>query len=144
MRLRDFADNEEEFEVEESGMVNLFGLGGYEALGETRFEWTQELPYSTSGISLDLGPKSRLTDDQTTRIIRRLGLPVWKSMTASELIDAFGAPESDTRGRAGLRLLRFLCGYKDSYVLGCCVDDRYGLIEFFFARKDHCDANDAL
>ena len=144
MRLRDFADNEQHFEVEESGMVNLFELGGYEAIGETRFESKQGEPYSTSGVSLDLGPDSLLTQAQTTRIIHELGLPVRKGMTASELIATFGEPESDTRGRPGLRLLRFICGDKEPYLIGCCVDDREGLLELFLARKDYCDQDASL
>lgn len=144
MRLRDFLGEGAEIDVEESGMTVVVGLGGYEGLGETFFEWRQGEPYQTAGVTLDLGHDSFLPESAALKIVDTLRLPVKTGMTASELIGIFGTPESDKPGRSGLRLLSFVCGQPDEYRLGCAVDEREGLVHLFLARKDYCDDDEAI
>lgn len=144
LRLTDFLDSEAEVDVEESGMQIVVGLGGYEEYGETRFGWRQGEDYQTAEITLDLGPDSILPPEAANRILVRVGLPIDKGMPASALIKALGSPEKDKRGRPGLRLLHFVCGEGDKYLVGCDVDDAGGLTGVFVARKDYCDEDEAL
>jgi len=137
LRLSDFLDDEVEIDVEESGMDNLFGLGGWEQVGESSFEWRQAEEFRTSGVMLDCRPNAELPNDITSRIIERLGLPVTVGMSGAELIAVLGKPSTDKRGRPGLRLLDFLCGDQQEYVVGCCVDDQHGLVQIIFARADY-------
>jgi hypothetical protein len=144
LRLRDFLSTDAELDVEESGMIGVIGLGGFERFGETFFEWKQGETYRTAGITLDFGPDSILPEETARQIIDRLGVSARKGMTASELIETFGTPETDNQGRLGTRLLRFACGTEEQYLLGCVVDESEGLIQFFLARKDYCDADESL
>ena len=144
MRLQDFVGRDVELELEESGLVTLVGLGGYEGLGETRFCWRQGEPYQTAGIGVDLGPKSLLPQPVAERIIASLGLAVRRGLRVAELVSIFGTPETDKPGRSGARLLRFICGGQEQYLFGCVVDDQRGLVDFFLARKDYCDEDDSI
>jgi hypothetical protein len=63
MRLGGFLDDGVELDVEETGMMTLVGLGGFERLGETYFCWKQGEPYHTAGIELDLGPDTILPEE---------------------------------------------------------------------------------
>ncbi len=144
MRLKEFLEKDAQLYVEESGMGVVVGLGGFEQFGEpgetgTVFGWKQGEPYQTAEVSLDLGADSVLPVTAAKQILKRLGLPIKKGIKASELIEIFGNPQRDKKGRPGLRLLDFICGEKDKYYLGCVVDDREGLISMFLARKDYCD-----
>jgi hypothetical protein len=144
LRLADFLGRDVELSTEESGMRVVVGLGGYEEYGETFFGWRQGEPYQTAEVTLDLGPESILPSDAADRIIERLGLPICKGMAASELIRVLGSPSSDKAGSPGTRLLRFICGQKDVYLVGCQVHEQHGLIHLFMARKDYCDEDEAL
>jgi hypothetical protein len=144
LRLTEFLDREAEVDVEESGIQIVVGLGGYEAYGESRFGWKQNEEYQIAEITLDLGPDSILPTEAAKRILGRVGLPIDKGMPASALIQTLGSPERDERGRPGLRLLYFVCGEDDKYLVGCDVDDHDGLTGVYVARKDYCDEDDAL
>jgi hypothetical protein len=144
LRLQGFLGGAAELDVEESGMMVVVGLGGYERFGETFFGWRQGEPYQTAEVTLDLGRDSELPDESARQIIERLGLPVRKGATASELISTFGPPQKDKKGRPGTRLLDFVCGEGEQYLLGCVVDDHDGLVHIFFARKDYCDEDDSI
>jgi hypothetical protein len=148
-RLAEFLDKTAELYVEKSGMEVVVGLGGFESFGElgatgTVFGWKQGEPYQTAEVSLELGADSVLPDASVKKLLKRLGLPIKKGMKASELIESFGKPLSNKKGRAKIRLLRFICGEKDKYYLMCVVDDREGLISISLARKDYCDENESL
>ena len=144
MRLKEFLGKAVKLYVEESGMGVVVGLGGFEQFGETNFGWNQGEPYQTAEVTLDLGPDSALPVQAAKQILERLGLPIKKGMKASELIEIFGNPHIDKKGRPGIRLLEFICGEKDKYYLRCVVDDREGLISMFLARKDYCDDDESL
>lgn len=144
LRLKDFLDDDAELWVEESGMDIVVGLGGYEEYGETRFEWKQGEIYQTAGITLDFEPDSILPSEAVKQILRRVGLPLDKGITASALIQELGTPVKDERGRPGLRLIYFVCGEVDEYLIGCDVDDRDGLTGIYVARKDYCDEEGGL
>lgn len=147
LHFADFLSETDETYVEESGMVVCVGLGGYEELGqdvENHFGWRQGEPYQTAEVGLSLLPESKLPVETARRIIKALGLPIDRGMTAPELINVFGKPISDKSGRPGLRLLKFICGDPDKYLLGCDVEDTKGLVSFFIARKDYCDENNAI
>ena len=144
MRLRDYAGEEADIEIEESGMVGLVGLGGWERLGKTYFAWRQGEPYQTAGVELDFGPDTFLSADAAHAILQRLGLPVRVGASVSELISIFGSPAEDRPGRLGTRLLDFICGGSQQYRLGCVVDNRNGLVSLFLARKDYWDEEDSL
>ena len=143
MRLGGFLDDGVELDVEETGMMTLVGLGGFERLGETYFCWKQGEPYHTAGIELDLGPDTILPEESAREILARLRLPVRKGMPKPEIIDKFGSPETDKVGAPGTRWLRFKFGEQELYWLGFVVDDREGLNNLFLARKDYCDESDA-
>ena len=144
MRLADFVGQDAELYVEESGIIGLVGLGGFEGLGETMFWWRQGEPYQTAGVSLDLGANSELPPPAAGKIIDLLGLPVRRGVNVAELISIFGTPETNESGRLGTRWLRFVCGGPEKYLFGCLVDDNCGLVDFFMARKDYCDENDSI
>lgn len=144
LRLEQFLGDTLKLNVEKSGMQTVVGLGGYERYGETYFAWKQGEPYQTAGVALDLSQKSILPDDATRRIIEKLRLPIRKGMAASELLALFGTPKIDSRGPIGTRFMRFICGDRDLYYLGCQVHDRDGLIHTFIARKDYCDDEESL
>jgi hypothetical protein len=144
LRLTDFVGRDLDIELEESGMIGLLGLGGWERLGESAFEWRQGEPYQTAGISLDLSDTSILSQEAAHRIIERTGLPVFRGMTAAALLEAFGQPETDKVGKSGERFLRFVYGADEQYLFGCTVDHRNGLNYLFLARKDYCDDDDSL
>lgn len=144
LRFQDFLESSVELSVEESGMQVMVGFGGFQRYGESLFGWRQGEPYRTAEVTLDLGPKSILPTDVAEKILGRLGLPVRKGTTAIELIEVFGTPQSDKQGSPGTRLLRFVCGDRDRYLLGCQVDDKHGLIHLFLARKDYCDEDESL
>lgn len=76
VRLQDYVDEDGEIEVEESGMIGLVGLGGWERLGETYFTWRQGEDFQTAGIELDFGPDSLLPRAAADQILERLGIPV--------------------------------------------------------------------
>jgi len=143
LRLRHFVGGQQEVWVEESGMIGIVGLGGFERCGETAFGWKQGEPYHIAGVTVDLGPAAFLPDDVGKRIIEKLRLPLRKGMTAAELIQIFGSPEID-QCTGPRRFLRFICGDGDRYLLGCRVDQLHGLVHFFLARKDYCDEDESL
>ena len=144
LRLRDYVEQGADIEVEESGMVGLVGLGGWERVGESYFTWRQGEPYQTAGVHLDLGSGSQLPKAGLETLLNRLGLSVTPGMTQAEVTSAFGSPEISKGGRAAAWLLRFICGEREQYWIGCGVDDKAGLTRLFLARKDYCDEDDAL
>jgi len=144
LRLKDFVDGDLDIELEESGMIGLVGLGGWERLGKSAFEWRQGEPYQTAGISLDLSDALMVSGKVSSRIIESIGLPVHRGMTLPALIEAFGQPETDKPGRPGERFLRFICGTEEQYLFGCTVDQRDGLNYLFLVRKDYSDEDDSI
>ena len=147
LRLKDFLSEMDETYVEESGMGVLVGLGGYEEFGqnvENHFGWRQGEAYQTAEVAPDLSENSKLPIETSKKILAKLRLPIHRGMTSSELIKLFGNPTSDKRGRPGLRLLKFVCGDSDKYLLGCDVEDGKGLVSFFIARKDYYDEHTAI
>ena len=144
MHLRDFVDASADIDVEESGMIGLIGLGGWERLGENMFGWRQGEPYHTAGVALEFGPESPLTPASADRIVQRLGLPVVAGMSAADLIAKFGSPNQDRPGRPGLRLLHFVSGQDERYRIVFFVDERGGLEGFTFVRKDYSDEDDSI
>lgn len=143
LRLREMVGGIE-LDFEESGMQVLVGLGGYERYGDTMFCWRQGEAFKTAGIELDLSPTSMLSVDLAAKIIKTIGLPVESGMSASELSRLFGTSDIDTNGSVEPRLLRFVCNEREPYVVGFQVHQQHGLINLFLARKDYCDAEDAL
>ena len=144
MRLRDYVGEEADIEVEKSGMIGLVGLGGWERLGETYFTWKQGEPFQTAGIDLDLSRASTLPRPTADQILEELGLPVRAGASASELLSVFGQPLDDKPGRLGVRLLRFVCGEGELFLIGCVVDDGDGLQSLFIARMDYCDEDGSI
>ena len=144
MRLQNFVGKDVELEVEESGLVTLVGSGGYEGLGETRFCWRQGEPYQTAAVDVDMGPESLLPQPIAERIIASLSLPVRRGLSMAELVSIFGAPATDKPGKPGYRFLRFVCNAPEPYLFGCGIDDAYGLVDLFLARKDYCDEHDSI
>ena len=142
LRLRDYVGDGVKIEIEESGMEGLVGLGGWERLGETYFTWRQGEPYQTAGVDIDLGPDSQLPKSGVERLLKRLGVPVAPGMMELEVLSAIGSPEAT--GQLGRRLLRFVCGEREEFLIGCVLDGEKGLNKLFLARKDYCDEDDAL
>lgn len=143
LRLRDFIGDVGGIWVEESGMQIVVGLGGFERIGETSFGWRQGEPYQTAEVTLDLAPTSTFPSDSAKRVIEMLKLPVHKGMTGPELVRALGEPQVDQK-TGSRRFLRFVCGEKERYFVGCGVDDQHGLVHLFLARKDYCDEDESL
>ena len=139
MRLGNYVGKDVEIEIEESGMIGLAGLGGWERLGETYFAWRQGEDYQIAGIELDLGTDSLLPRTAAEQIIKELGLPIEVGMTAPELLLRFGVPFQDKTGRPGDRLLDFICGERDQFVLNCIVGSDKGLTNMYLLRKDYYD-----
>jgi len=144
MRLRHYVDDDSDIEVEESGMEGLVGLGGWEKLGDTYFSWRQDEDFQTAGIDLDFGPDSLLPRAAANKILEQLGIPVRPGATSAELVSTFGSPREDRPGRPGARLLDFVCGESEPFLIGCVVDERDGLVSLFIARKDYCDEDDSV
>ena len=142
IRLGDYVTGE--LSIEESGMIGLVGLGGWESFGETYFSWRQGEDFLTAGISLHLAPDSMMPADSAKRILSDVGLPVSSGMTREELIRLLGAPET-VRGcaRSGW-FLRFVCGDPEQYFISCVVQEEEGLVTVHLARKDYCDENAAI
>lgn len=144
LRLSEFlGDAAGDIYIEESGVRGIVGFGGYEEFGETRFGWRQGEEFCTAEVSLDLRSSSLLPEASARRILEKLGLPVQKGMSLSELVTVFGVPDRQTRGMAASNL-RFICGDNEKFVLGCHVDDREGLVSLFLARKDYFDEGLAM
>jgi len=144
LRLRDYVEPGADVEVEESGMVGLVGLGGWERVGESYVTWRQGEPYQTAGVQLDLGPGSQLPKAGQERLFKRLGLSVTSGMTQADVTSALGSPDVSKSGQAATRMLRFICGEREQYCIGCGIDDKAGLTRLLLARKDYCDEDDAL
>lgn len=143
VRLSEFlGESAGDIYIEESGVRVVVGLGGYEEFGETRFGWRQGEEFCTAEVSLDLRSSSLLPEASARRILEKLGLPVRKGMSLSELVAVFGTPDRQTRGVAASNL-RFICGDNEKLVLGCHVDDREGLVNLFLVRKDYFDEGQA-
>src|SRR5688572_29187229 len=139
MHLVDYLGEDSDIEVEESGVIGLVGLGGWERFGETLFCWRQGEAFQTAGIDLDFAPDSLLPQAAADQILQRLGIPVRAGATSSELILTFGRSHRDRASRPGARLLNFVGGETEQFLIGCVVDDRDGLVSLFIARKDYCD-----
>ena len=141
LRLKDFLGESAETIVDESGMMIAIGLGGCESFGphgKTLFGWPQGETYRTAEVAVDLSPDSSLSKDVAARLIQAIGLPLRAGMSADELLNLFGSADRDS-GPDESRFLRFTCGDKEPYYLGCHIEGEQGLVHFFLARKDYCD-----
>lgn len=139
LRLKDFLSASDTTYIEEGGMRICTGFGGYEQLGENYFGWKEGELNQTAEVTLDWQKNSKLPIEAAEKVLVKLQLPLRPGMRASEIIKIFGEPISDKAGRPGLRLLRFICGNPDKYILVCDVENEKGLIGLSLFRKDYYD-----
>lgn len=118
LRLRDFFGPDISIHVEESGVQTVCGLGGCEEVGFTSFAWPQTEPHSVGGIDL-MFTDGECTPEIAKAILRRVGLPLNPGMRKDEVANVLGTGHLVNEYPSGVVFIRFLCGEKWPYYVGC-------------------------